>query len=281
MADYPFPRGLELNKDLKLHPPEAGAPSISKSFVDNSNDEKLTSFFDQAAQFPAIPANLSMELLTPDLSRLSPYLWLVGTQQSNHISPLHHQIVKGREIIISENIELHCTWLYDRVFLKPIPPFLLSWAFWQRYLVSDSSPILDGLRRDLQRGAIGYLRTYFYLIKYPSDFRIARQEHLIPEDTTYEETRRFFLAFAGRPDTEVSPRFAYGELQLGRLNFWAKVFLRRIAFQKVQTHDDYNMYFTRFYGPLIFLFAVFSVVLSAMQVLLTANPPSNQTNPIE
>ena len=145
---------------------------------------------------------------------------------------------------------------------------------------SDSSPVPDEVQSQLKKAAIEYLRTYAYLIKPPSDFRIAQQKLLIPEATAYQETCAFFSTFAGMPDTAVSSRYTYGELRLGRLNFWAKVFLRRIAFQKVQTHDGYNIYFARFYGPMIFMFASFSVVLSAMQVELTINPPSGQRNPV-
>ena len=68
---------------------------------------------------------------------------------------------------------------------------------------------------------------------------------------------------------------SYGELRLGRLTFWAKFALHRFAFQKVQTHYAYNAYLARFYGPLLFIFAFFSVVLSAMQVSMTVNPPNN------
>lgn len=77
----------------------------------------------------------------------------------------------------------------------------------------------------------------------------------------------------------MSPRYGYGELRLGRLNLWAKILLRRFTFQKVQAHYGYNAYFARFYGPLLFLFAFFSVLLNAMQVALTANPLLIQKEP--
>lgn len=38
---------------------------------------------------------------------------------------------------------------------------------------------------------------------------------------------------------------------------------------------QYGTYFARFYGPLLFIFAVFSVVLSAMQVALAVLPLSD------
>lgn len=284
MGDNPFPKECELNKDLELQLPQASLPPGQKSFSTiHPADGKPTSLPGQPLSGldpTEVSAHLHTELLTNDLNRLAPYLWLVGTQQSSHISPLHQQIVKGREIIITENIELHCTWIYDRVFIKPVPPCLLSWAFWQHFLVLGSSPITPSLRTSLYQAALGYLRTYSHLIKHASDFRIAKQQHLLPEDTTYEQVCEFFAKFRSIPDNDVSPRYEYGELRLGRLNFWAKIFLRRFAFQKVQTHYAYNVYFARFYGPIIFLFAFATVVLSAMQVDLTVNPPSDQNNPV-
>ncbi|KAL8855022.1 MAG: hypothetical protein Q9221_000219 [Calogaya cf. arnoldii] len=153
--------------------------------------------------------------------------------RSSHISPLHQQIVKGRQIIITENTELNWTWIFDRVFLKPVPAFLMFWAFWQQYLISDDSPIPTNLRDSLCRGALGYLRTYFHLIRHPSEFRLAIEHHLIPEDTNFERCSQFLARFGQRLD-EVSPRYNnYGELKLGRLNLWAKFVLHRFAFQKV------------------------------------------------
>ncbi|KAL8775927.1 MAG: hypothetical protein Q9213_008433, partial [Squamulea squamosa] len=88
----------------------------------------------------------------------------------------------------------------------------------------------------------------------------------MPEDTNFERCSQFFARFGQRLDEEMSPRHNnYGELRLGRLNFWAKIVLHRFDFQKVQMHYVYNTYLVRFYGLLLFIFAFFSVVLSAMQ----------------
>ncbi|KAI4276590.1 MAG: hypothetical protein LQ337_002373 [Flavoplaca oasis] len=279
MEEPPFPQNIESNAELQ----EASAPFLLHPRTKGGSQTNFNNvpvallpgrpFFELETQ--EVVSHISDELLTPDLDQLAPLLWLVGTQRSDHISPLHHQIVKGRQIIIAEKIELHCTWILDRVFLKPVPAFLMSWVFWQKYLISDNSPIPTNLRDSLRRGALGYLRTYFHLIRYPSDFRLAMEHHLIPEDTTFEKCSQFFARFGERLDEEVSPRYSYGELRLGRLNFWAKFAVHRFAFQKVQMHYGYNAYLTRFYGPLLFIFAFFSVVLSAMQVSMTVNPPNN------
>ena len=92
--------------------------------------------------------------------------------------------MKGRSIVIAEQPELHCTLKYDRVFVKPVPPYQLSWDFWHLYFINESS-CLGATRSDLRRSALGFLRTYAYLIKHPSDYRLARAHHLIPHYITY------------------------------------------------------------------------------------------------
>lgn len=84
----------------------------------------------------------------------------------------------------------------------------------------------------------------------------------------FDKFMKFIDHFAGIANDEVSPRYTYGDLRLSRLNIWAKVFFRRWMFPKV--HRQYGAYFAEFYGPVLFVFAVFSTVLSAMQVVLAS-----------
>lgn len=72
-------------------------------------------------QDPHIGEYLELELATRDLDKLAPHLWLVAKQDSSHISSLTHQIVRGREIIITEKPELHLVWIYNRVTSNHYP----------------------------------------------------------------------------------------------------------------------------------------------------------------
>ena len=72
---------------------------------------------------------LCEELQTTELDDMEPYLWLVAKQDSTHISSLTDQIVRGRNIIVTEQPRLHLVWAYNRIFIKPLPPYLLSRAF--------------------------------------------------------------------------------------------------------------------------------------------------------
>ncbi|KAL8920260.1 MAG: hypothetical protein Q9172_004573 [Xanthocarpia lactea] len=225
---------------------------------------------------------LDKEFVTHDLDHLSPYLWLVATQSSSHISPLHEQVLKGRAIVITENPELHLVWTDNRIFIKPIPRYMLSHAFWTTHLKPEASSQKNVNYQQpsqaLIKAALGFMRTYYYLIEYESDLHIAKQARLLPHndnnDITLEAFHQFIARFGDIQDDEVSPRYSnYGTLRLSRLNLWAKVFLRR--FQFYQVNRQYSEYFARFYAPILFLFGVLTVVLSAMQVGLQASDNNN------
>ncbi|KAK4452225.1 hypothetical protein QBC34DRAFT_399474 [Podospora aff. communis PSN243] len=228
---------------------------------------------------PRIPLNgpsplgeyIAADLETHELDILAPHLWLVAKQDSTHISSLTHQRVRGRDIVITEHARLHLTWISERVFLRPIPKYLLSHAFWEACLDADS-PTLHGEERIMaRRRAMGFLRSYAFLIRHESDFRMAQDEFkLVPAGISYLQFWSFISAFESVGDSEVSPRYHFGELRLGRLNFWIKIFMGKFTYQKV--HMSYATYFARFYGPILFAFGSFSVVLSSMQVALAAAP---------
>ncbi|KAJ5171762.1 hypothetical protein N7492_004355 [Penicillium capsulatum] len=211
--------------------------------------------------------HLLAEFQTDRLNKLAPYLFLVAKQDSTHISSLTHQVVRGRRIIITEDPGLHLVWVDDRVFVKPLPRYLLSWAFWKQYVLSSTSPIPENERKKLIPVALGFLRSYSYLIQHRSDYRLAtRDEHrLLPARISYPAFIRFTRSL-NISDESVCPRYHFGELRLSRLNRWAPVFLGMFTYHKVE--GQYGSHFARFYGPLLFIFAVYSVLLSAMQVVL-------------
>lgn len=211
-------------------------------------------------------AFLEAEHCSPDLDRAAPRLWWLSTQDSGNISPLHRQRVKGRDVVVTEEARLHLVWLRDRIFVKPLPGYLASHVFWRRYL-SGGSDVTDPERRDrVRRAALGFLRTYMHLIRYESDFHIAQELRLVPQAWTWEGFADFTEALARVSDGEVSARYAYGELRLARLNLYAPLLLGRARFQRVEHHRDAAAYVARFYGPILFVIGVASVVLSGLQV---------------
>ncbi|KAJ5881914.1 uncharacterized protein N7529_000586 [Penicillium soppii] len=218
---------------------------------------------------------LRSEFMTGILDDLSPYLWLVATQNSAHVSSLTYQVVRGRNIIITENPGLHLVWIYDKVFIKPMPKYLLSHAFWQFYLIDPNSTIPAHQREGIKKAALGFMRSYAYLIRHKSDFNLATNDdhRLLPKKIKHSAFIKFILHFKDIPDESVSSRYKFGELRLSRLNFWVTIFLGHFTYHNV--HGYYSAYFARFFGPLLFIFALLSVLLSAMQVALAVGQPLN------
>lgn len=180
---------------------------------------------------------------------------------------LHHQTVKFRQIVLSENPELHLIWYYDRIFIKPIPKYLLSHKFWKKYILLDSN---EGDKALIKHSALGYLRTYRYLVTYESDFEIAKEKRLVTSEVTWDSFSSFRADLKTTEDTHVTERYCYGEIRLSRLNFYIKFLLGRSSFHKV--HGQYQSYFSRFYGPLFFAFGMILLLLSAIQVEMAVEP---------
>jgi len=264
----PFRKAEELNSQLRIENDGQIAAFLERT--DAPKPHMLPGHPLQPLQSDSLLTFLLQDLETPKLNRLAPHLWLVATPSSSSISPLNHQIVRGRHITLTEKADLHLIWIRDRIFIKPIPIYLLSHDFWVFYFSHSST--LSPSKRILLESSLGFLRSYFYLIKHESDFRLALENHLIPPATSFEAYCKFIGNFALLQDNLVSPRFRFGELRLTRLNFWSKVFLGQFKFEEVA--GQYEEYFARFYGPLLFVFALFSVLLSAMQLgLATESHP--------
>lgn len=218
---------------------------------------------------------LCRELCASDLERMASRLWIMSTQSSSNISPLHQQKVKGRNIIVTEDPRLHLVWIYDRVFIKPLPKYLMSFSFWSEYINNRNSVLLGNTQAEqesysmIRMSALGFLRTYYYLIQHESDLNIAVNEsRLLPSGITWTEYCAFSQNLAAIGDGVVSKRYHYGELRLTRLNLWAKLLIGKFHYERV--HGQYGAFFAQFYGPLLFIFGVLSIILSAMQVELGA-----------
>ncbi|KAF2655411.1 hypothetical protein K491DRAFT_630048 [Lophiostoma macrostomum CBS 122681] len=261
---FPFPEELQLNTELE-------------GFQSNniSQDMRLPGQPNvRIDDHHGVWSHLEREFYSSDLEQLAPRLWLMSMQSSANISPLHRQRVKNRRIVVTEDPKLHLVWDVERIFIKPLPPFLLSHAFWTHFLQptgcvtlhcnpSDGKHVIQ--RERIIPATLGFLRTYTHLIRYDSDFRIAQDEHLLPQSITYIQFSDLMSSVAmAVQNVDVSGRYNYGELRLSRLNCYCKVFLRKFYFHR--RHSRYGSYFSQFFAPLLFVFGMFSVMLSAMQV---------------
>ncbi|KAI5926227.1 hypothetical protein F4810DRAFT_656032 [Camillea tinctor] len=221
---------------------------------------------------------LTDELKTDVLDDLYEHLWLVAKKEGRHIDSLHEHLLKKRTVTIAEHPKLHLVRYYDTIYLKPIPNFLLNHTVWSTYLCSAPGPEIPTSQQQAsynRKAALGYIRSYGFLIQHESDFFIAQQANLVPSGVTFLQFQQFIRPFRELGDDAVSNRYHYGQFRLTRLNFAVRVFRPRsmkgifpwyYQEQYWQTQD----YIQRFGAPLLFVFAILSLILSSMQVALAA-----------
>lgn len=203
---------------------------------------------------------------TAGLDELLPWMRyiFVQTPSYTHIMPLHHQRSHAREIKVSENPGLHLVWYYELIFIKPIPAYFYSQAFWV---------YLENANKGLYGACLGFMRSYYMLIQYELDFHEACKLRLIPakgdgEMPTYEEWCLFIEPFARVGDAHVNRRYHYGELRLTRINRAAMLFKFSLAYFHI--YPQWGSFLEHTLAPIITVFAVCSVVLNSMQVSLAA-----------
>ncbi|KAK8855037.1 glycosyltransferase family 28 domain-containing protein [Apiospora arundinis] len=257
---------------------KSGASSSAQEIVDlgsllptshrNRQDHIVAPQIDDADSF------FARELRVDRLDSVRDWLWVCGRPMPPR--PLHHQVLIGRDVTITESPELHLVWHKSRIFLKPLPKWLLDPDVWARHLLSASSPSSSASENMIGRNdeslaacARGFLFSYTALIAYESDFRIALTKGLIPHSVTWDSWRQLTREYLeGHCYASVNPRYWYGELRLSRLNKvyrFARGYLFR-GYSKVDAHTVYVDLLRDNFGVLATILGYVVIVLSAMQV---------------
>ena len=218
---------------------------------------------------------LSDDLNVDSLNKVHKHLWFAGLPQ--RARTLHHQLMIGRKIIIAERADLHLLWRDDRLYLKPMPDYLLSYEIWERTLLKD---------RNLSENAKGFLLSYLWLIRQKSDFLIAQSENLFSKDLTWEHWITFSTAiFPNVVSTAfegISPRYLYGELRLGRVNLIyrlcrktrnSKTFFRGYFYG----YHTYSSFVEQNFAWVLTVIVYITIVLTAMQVGLATTELQSST----
>jgi hypothetical protein len=258
VTEPPFPESAQLCDELNFDAKEL------------SLRHRTDKFFKQA-RLPGLPqvelhdidrviSQAANDVCTPNFDSLTRGWWPIR-KNSERIHSISEYGMINCKLVVTEDPELHCVWDDDRIFIKPIPVYLTSYAFWSFVLqcsTNDSPTLLAA--------ACGLLRSYATLIRRPSDFALAQRALLIPSEWTFSSFMIFLSHFAPLSDALVSLRYTVGAVQLQTLN--ANMFCRRGRMYYRIHRYRYNAYFSRYYGPTLFVFATFSVALSAMQVAL-------------
>ncbi|KAF5679584.1 hypothetical protein FHETE_749 [Fusarium heterosporum] len=213
-----------------------------------------------------------------DLSRfrgISRLLWIIGV----HGAPrsLSYQKFLRREIVIAEELDLHLVWAKSRIFIKPLPNFLLNYDFWEANIACEP---------ELHRAACGLLYSYCGLIRFNHDLQVAKDCNLIGKDLTYKEWTdfvRLILPNLNPKDQSIMDhRFQYGELRLHRLDTLYRYSPYKFSLSSIMQgfphalNESYVPYMDQ-YNNAVSAFGVVVIVLSAFNLSLSAH--SNNPNP--
>ena len=199
-------------------------------------------------------------------------LWLVAV----HGAPrsLYYQKFLRREIVIVEELYLHLVWAKSRIFVKPLPDFLLNHDFWETHISCEP---------ELHRAACGLLYSYCGLIRYSHDLQVAKDCHLINADLDYRAWSEFARTILPnlKPDT-MDIRFQYGELRLHRLDTIYRCSTDGFSVSSIlqgfphALTESYVPYIEQ-YNNAVSTFGVVVIVLSAFNLSLSAR--SGSSNP--
>ncbi|KAG7002424.1 hypothetical protein G7Y79_00027g061160 [Physcia stellaris] len=257
---------------------------------------------------PALTTSfLLRELQVKRLNDIHQWLWIVGRPAPPR--PLYKQKALGRHIIVHEQADLHLVWDEQRIFLKPIPRFLLEPNVWRDILRckhgNESVPFhghtehLNEHQLKYERAgetaraeasddnsgsclacqaralATGFLLSYTALISYEHDLHIAQDHDLVPTSITWPQWRQtvksILASQSSLPSNSINPRYHYGELRLSRLNRIYTLTLRAPIRGYLYGYNTYHSFWDASTKRLAAAFAYIIVVLTAMQAGLATD----------
>ncbi|ETN44182.1 uncharacterized protein HMPREF1541_10732 [Cyphellophora europaea CBS 101466] len=244
------------------------------------------------------------ELNVERLRTIQPLLWLVGRPMPPR--PLHHQISLGRQVVVTEQMDMHLVWTTGRMYLKPLPRFLLEPQFWTRFLscaqncacvvangkaqtppaaasnFSNSTAsthqqaFVECRQHKLRKIALGFLFSYVALISHESDLGMAKEKFLLPAEVDWPYWTSFVRELSPEhiyPD--IDDRFVYGELRLSRLNKIYTLTKRPFLRGYVYSWQQYSSFFGEYLGLLTGVIVYIAIILTAMQVGLATDQLQN------
>lgn len=188
--------------------------------------------------------------------------------------PIHRQKMMGFDIILTEQADLHLLKFSNKIFVKPLPDYMLDFMFWETYLCKSE---------DLHKSACGILLSYVWLICSPLDFKLAHKLDLLPSKITWFWWKSFVAEFIlhNDPNTldKVNKRYHFGELRLGRINsiYRIRFFFTHFIRGYLYGYNRYVVFFQRNFAWILIVFVYFSLVLTAMQVGATIPPLNTNT----
>ncbi|KAI3390703.1 hypothetical protein diail_8806 [Diaporthe ilicicola] len=161
---------------------------------------------------------LKKELSTGRLSKMFDHLWWAGRPVPPQ--PLHCQLLRERQVVVTEQMDLHLVWKPGQMYIKPIPRFLLDPRFWDTHLSCHCRASTTCGHQQLRKCALGFLFSYTALVCHESDFSFAKERHLLPPEITWPDWRQLTADILKTDHIydHIDRRYIYGELRLSRLN---------------------------------------------------------------
>ncbi|TVY32006.1 hypothetical protein LSUB1_G007740 [Lachnellula subtilissima] len=193
---------------------------------------------------------LKLDMDVSRLNEIHQYLWLAGRPTAAR--PLHRQKMIERQILITEQADLHMVWHESRFFLKPLPDYIFDYDVWKSTICKDAA---------LHASSCGFLLSYVWLLRHPSDLKIALELGLISSKIKWEDWTLFVDTFVSNIDYEalntVNKRYHYGELRLSRLNTIYRLLHilepRRFMLGYIHGYNRYTVFFERNFGWVVIL----------------------------
>ncbi|KAB2107956.1 hypothetical protein AG0111_0g3840 [Alternaria gaisen] len=315
-ARGPFPTPFEMDISVLRDADEAGEEAVSQTPQDlmrlipaSIRSKKLFELqgrqhrgMDVIERAEVTPDFLEKELSVPRLNYVHDFLWLAGRPMPPRA--LNYQVASSRAITVTEDINLHLVWESGRIFLKPLPRYLLSSTFWRKYLLcqdpqgsrrcscfTNPDPQLANPvqktdaqcnKRELYKCAYGFLLSYTALVQYESDYLIARNLNLLPGGVKWRswcELSRELLEYSPHNTARVNKRYQFGELRLSRLNKIYRVKGLSLIWSGSRNRGlehlmrgykfefaTYGQQFAGYLAPILAATAYIALVLTAMQV---------------
>ncbi|OHF02685.1 hypothetical protein CORC01_02081 [Colletotrichum orchidophilum] len=222
---------------------------------------------------------LGRELNLDRLTNVFDSLWFAGRPMPPR--PLHLQRVLAREITVTEQMDLHLVWGGDRIFIKPLPRYLLEPRFWEEYLPHPLHHVTSMHRPPcvcsvIRQRALGFLFSYVALVAHESDFNFAKASSLLPQEMQWKAWKVLVQELLDKGEVYrcIDRRFYYGELRLSRLN---KIYF----FWKTPLHgyvprwNQYGTFLSDNFTILASSTVFIAIVLTAMQVGLATDLQNN------
>jgi hypothetical protein len=157
----PFSREVALRGSDVVLPHVDDGPFEADKLLDQSDNIRLY---------------LQWDLQTSTAEKTRQHLWLSGV--SRPARALHQLSLLLRAIHATEDPNEHLLWHDQRIFIKPLPEYLLNYDFWVQHIIHDE---------ELCRSARGILLSYAWMVGHKTDMRIASEAGLMPRSLDYDQ----------------------------------------------------------------------------------------------